>query len=171
MSACGKRRSKPERARGRDLEAARAAFADAFVQRAEFVQKYITATSAANFTDALIQSMQQTSGADLSGQRGALIERYNSGANLNQSRSLALREAIENESFKQAEYNKSFVLMEYFGYLKRDPDPGGYDFWLNVLDNREPGNYRGMVCSFITSTEYQKRFSPVVTHTNAECGK
>ena len=59
--------------------------------------------------------------------------------------------------------------MQYFGYLKRDIDQDGYDFWLNVLNNRESGNYRGMVCAFITSTEYQKRFGSVVSRSNADC--
>ena len=76
----------------------------------------------------------------------------------------------DNTCVEAAEYNAAFVLTEYFGYLRRDPEPEGYDFWLNVLNNGEPGNYRGMVCSFITSTEYQQRFSSVVTHSNAECG-
>src|SRR5207244_4372829 len=110
-------------------------------------------------------------GADSSSQRSALINKYNSGSSVNESRSLALRAAIEDESFKQAEYNKAFVLMEYFGYLRRDPDQGGYDFWLDVLKTQVPGNYRGMVCSFLTSAEYQKRFSVVVTHNNGECGQ
>ena len=74
-------------------------------------------------------------------------------------------------AFAAAVYNQAFVLTEYFGYLRRDPDPAGYDFWLNVLNNREPGNYRGMVCAFITSTEYQRRFSTIVTHSNGECGQ
>ncbi|MGB9182273.1 MAG: DUF4214 domain-containing protein, partial [Pyrinomonadaceae bacterium] len=60
---------------------------------------------------------------------------------------------------------------EYFSYLRRDPDEAGLDFWVNVLDNREPNNYRGMVCSFITSAEYQKRFASVVSHSNSECGQ
>ncbi|HMF57547.1 MAG TPA: DUF4214 domain-containing protein [Pyrinomonadaceae bacterium] len=89
---------------------------------------------------------------------------------MNQSRSLVLRELVENDAFKQAEYNPSFVLMEYFGYLKRDPDRGGFNFWLDVLNNRVQGNYRSMVCAFITSAEYQQRFSSVVTHRNEECG-
>src|SRR5688572_29189701 len=54
---------------------------------------------------------------------------------------------------------------------RRDPEPEGYAFWLDVLNNRETGNYRGMICSFITSTEYQRRFSSVVTHGNAECSQ
>jgi hypothetical protein len=63
------------------------------------------------------------------------------------------------------------VQMEYFGYLRRDTDADGYRFWLDVLNNRDAGNYRGMVCSFLTSTEYQRRFGTVVTRSNSECGR
>ena len=75
-----------------------------------------------------------------------------------------------NAEFRQSQYNSAFVLMEYFGYLRRDADASGYQFWLNALNNA-PGNYRGMVCSFVTSAEYQQRFSLVVAHGNAECGQ
>jgi hypothetical protein len=34
---------------------------------------------------------------------------------------------------------------------------------------RNVGIQHAMACSFITSAEYQLRFSPVVTHTNGEC--
>ncbi|MDX6611089.1 MAG: hypothetical protein QOD75_275 [Blastocatellia bacterium] len=82
-----------------------------------------------------------------------------------------MRYAIEGVASREATYNAAFVLTEYFGYLKRDPDEGGFNFWLNVLDNREAGNFRGMVCSFITSTEYQRRFSTIVSRSNADCGR
>ncbi|HEV7860890.1 MAG TPA: FG-GAP-like repeat-containing protein [Pyrinomonadaceae bacterium] len=154
---------------GTALEANKTNFADAFVQRPEFLQKYGNAAHAEAFVDLLIETMRQASGVDASGQRSSLIARYNTGGNIHQSRSLVLQSLIENESFRQAEYNKAFVLMQYFGYLRRDPEQAGYDFWLNVLNNREPNNYRGMVCSFITSAEYQDRFGPLHTHTNQEC--
>jgi len=80
-----------------------------------------------------------------------------------------LRDVIEIAEFKTREYNPAFVRMQYFGYLHRNPDPGGEVFWLNVLNNREPNNYRGMVCSFITSAEYQLRFGDVVTRSNRDC--
>jgi subtilisin-like proprotein convertase family protein len=156
---------------GANLDASRAALAEQFVQRAEFEQKYAGQNSAESFVDALVANVEQASGVDLSGQRGDFINKYKAGADINESRSFALREAIEQTSFKEAEYNPSFVLMEYFGYLKRDPDADGYKFWLNVLNNKEPGNYRGMVCSFITSTEYQSRFSSFISHSNRECGQ
>lgn len=60
-------------------------------------------------------------------------------------------------------------MMQYFGYLQRDPDEGGYQFWLDVLNNRVPGNFRAMVCAFLTSTEYQQRFGPVITRGNSDC--
>lgn len=37
-----------------------------------------------------------------------------------------LRRVAENKAFPQAEFNRKFVLMEYFGYLRRDPDTAGY---------------------------------------------
>jgi len=56
--------------------------------------------------------------------------------------------------------------------LRRDPDQGGYDFWLDKVSRfpiRNVAIQHAMVCSFITSAEYQNRFSSVVTHTNTEC--
>jgi hypothetical protein len=85
------------------------------------------------------------------------------------SRAAVVRAVSDNTTFKQTQYNPAFVLTEYFGYLRRDSDQAGYNFWLNVLNNGDPNNYKGMVCSFLTATEYQRRFSNVVTRSNAEC--
>ncbi len=153
---------------GPNLDRNKAAFADAFVERREFVARYANSTTAETFVDALLQTMRDADGVDLSSERDNLIRRYNAGQTMSESRSLVVRDVGDNAAFTRAVYNQAFVLMEYFGYLQRDPDRDGYDFWLNALNN-EPGNYRGMVCSFITSTEYQRRFSSVVTRGNAEC--
>jgi len=64
-----------------------------------------------------------------------------------------------------AEFNRAFVLMQFFGYLRRNPndapdaDYSGYDFWLTKL-NQFNGNFQGaeMVKAFITSAEYRQRF-------------
>jgi hypothetical protein len=48
-------------------------------------------------------------------------------------------------------------------------DQAGYDFWLDVVTNREPGNHRGMVCAFIASVEYQIRFGQQTPLSNGEC--
>src|ERR1700730_17034481 len=156
---------------GANLDAAKAAFAGVFVGRAEFVQKYGANTTGESFVDALLQTMRNTTQVDLSSERSNLISRYNSAATMNESRALVVRDLAENAAFASAVYNPSFVLMEYFGYLRRGAEPDGYTFWLNVLNNGDAGNYRGMVCSFLTSTEYQRRFGTVVTRSNADCAR
>jgi hypothetical protein len=153
---------------GETLDTAKTAFAQHFAQRAEFVTRYQNAATADAFVDALIQSVQ-SSGVDLSGERANLIDTYGQGADLLTSRAGVLRAVVDNAMFKQSQFNQAFVLTEYFAYLKRDAEPGGYTFWVNVLITGDPGNYRGMVCSFVTSMEYQNRFSSVVTHSNGEC--
>jgi len=149
---------------GPNLESARVAFADAFVQRPEFTAMYPLTLTRDQFVDALLQTMTTRSGTDVSALQDQMLSDYDAGG-----RSLAVRDAVQANAFVQAEYNKAFVLFEYFAYLRRNPDTGGYDFWLDVLNGREAGNYRGMVCAFITSSEYQMRFSSVVTHSNSDC--
>jgi len=75
------------------------------------------------------------------------------------ARAFALRRIVENSAFATAEFNRTFVTMEYFGYLRRDPDASGFNFWLNKL-NTFNGNFvdAEMVKSFISSSEYRERF-------------
>jgi hypothetical protein len=156
---------------GPALESDKTAFADLFVQRDEFTQKYPLTMPGEAFVDAFLHSAQQSSRVDLSSTRADLLNLYNSGANANESRRLVVRNVAEGSAFKQAQYNSAFVVMEYFGYLGRDPDRNGYDFWLNVLNDGDHNNYRGMVCSFLTSAEYQLRFSSAVTRSNQDCAQ
>jgi hypothetical protein len=155
---------------GPSLEVSKTAFADAFVARAEFADKYQGKTTADAFVDALLQTMNDSAGVNLSSECAALITRYNEGGSMNASRALVVRQLIDNATFANAVYNHSFVTMQYMGFLRRTPDTEGLNFWVHVLDS-QPDNYRGMVCSFITSAEYQRRFSSVVSHSNAECGR
>jgi uncharacterized delta-60 repeat protein/CSLREA domain-containing protein len=157
---------------GSTLETQKRLFTEAFVGRAEFVSRYANNATADSFVDALLANAQAAE-LNLSAQRDSLIGRYNSGASQTDSRALVLRDVSEYSAVRDAHYNAAFVEIEYFGYLHRNPDGQGREFWLNVLEtgrNGDPGNYRGMVCSFITSAEYQHRFSTVVSHSNAECG-
>jgi hypothetical protein len=154
---------------GPGLDASKTAFALTLVQRDTFLALYPRTMTADQFLDALLDSIKQHSGVDLSSQRGALMSLYDGTDN---GRAAILKQIAETGSFIDAEYNQSFVLMEYFGYLRREPDQGGYDFWLaqvNKFPLRNVDIQHAMACSFITSAEYQTRFSPVVTHTNREC--
>jgi hypothetical protein len=81
------------------------------------------------------------------------------------ARARALRRIAENEVFTRREFNRAFVLMQYFGYLRRNPDAdpdsnfAGYDFWLSKL-NQFGGDYlkAEMVKAFVLSREYRSRF-------------
>jgi hypothetical protein len=152
---------------GSGLESAKTVFVEGFVMRDEFVAKYQSFTNAESFVDALLENAS-LSGVDHVNLREGLIATYNSQASLAQSRAAVVKEIADNPTFKQSQYNRAFVLMQYFGYLRRNPDRNGYDFWVNIL-NQNPQNFGGMVCSFITSFEYQHRFSTQHTRSNNDC--
>ncbi len=154
---------------GPNLEATKRALALAFVQRPEFLAKFAGQDTASAFVDRLIASIQTNSQINLTSISGDLINAYNTGSNQNESRAFAVRAAIDATAFQNGEFNRAFVLMQYFGYLHRDPDQGGYDFWLDVVDNRATNNYRAMVCAFITSDEYQLLFSSIIPRHNPDC--
>src|SRR6185312_16259758 len=103
------------------------------------------------FVDALLSHA-----AGFNGDRGALVDGLNSGS---LTRASALRQVAENDGFTQAKRTAAFVMMEYFGYLRRDPDANGYQFWLQKL-NEHNGNFvqAEMVKAFIDSIEYRQRF-------------
>ena len=149
---------------GSTVEAGKSALAAAFVQRPEFLQKFPNTLGRDAFVDAVIASVQQSSGVSLAGQRSALLSQFDSGG-----RAAVISAVAEDPSFSTAEFNRAFVAMQYWGYLNRDFDQGGYDFWLDVVNNRVANNYRAMVCAFITSREYQERFGNTVTRTNNDC--
>ena len=75
------------------------------------------------------------------------------------TRATVLRKVSEYAFLKQRELNTAFVTMEYFGYLRRDPDTAGFNFWLNKLRSFN-GDYidSEMVKAFISSFEYRQRF-------------
>jgi len=144
------------------LEVDKTALLGNFVQRQEFRLVYPDTMT----KDQFVNKLFDTAGLISFGtERQQQIDAMNAG----KTRAQVVRDVVEIQVFKDREFNPSFVLMQYFGYLRRDPDPGGYTFWLDVLNNRHRNNYRGMVCAFITSREYQERFSSVVTRTDAEC--
>ncbi len=149
---------------GDSLEARKAAFLDEWVARASFKQAYPDTLTPENF---VVRVMSYMGYPPRTGDWESYVLMLKSGS----TRAQVLGRIIEDIGFRQREYNRAFVLMQYFGYLRRDADEGGFNFWLDVLENRVPGNYRSMVCAFLTSSEYQRRFSSVVTRSNSECAQ
>jgi Domain of unknown function (DUF4214) len=73
------------------------------------------------------------------------------------TRAEVLRNIVESQAVFDKFFNRSFVAMQYFGYLRRDPDTIGFQNWLDTL-NADPSNFRHMIFGFLFSTEYRQRF-------------
>jgi Domain of unknown function (DUF4214) len=134
------------------LTANKRAFLQSFVSRAAFRAVYDSLSN-----DGYVNKLISQTGVSFSqDERDALVAGLNSGS---ASRAEVLLRIAENERFVQAKQNEAFVMMEYFGYLRRDPDADGYEFWLRKL-NQFGGNFEQaeMVKAFINSIEYRARF-------------
>lgn len=143
-------------------------FTEAFVQNGEFLGVYPLTLNGSDYIDKLIATVLAGSGVDLSSRKPDLTNEYVMEVSQTSSRARVLRRLVGYSEFVNAEFNKAFVATEYYGYLRRTPDTSGFNFWLGVL-NGNPNNFRSMVCSFITSAEYQGRFGTFITRTNSEC--
>ncbi len=90
--------------------------------------------------------------------RNSLVAGLN---DMTDTRATVLRKVAEFAFLKNREFNSAFVFMEYAGYLRRDADTSGFNFWLKKL-NEFNGNFinADMVKSFIVSGEYRQRFGP-----------
>ena len=148
------------------LENNKQTFASEFVLRSRFTSAYATSMTPAQYVDALFAKAGVTPSA---AERTEAINEFGSSPTTADvaARARALRRVAENSALAQQELNHAFVLMQYFGYLRRNPNDSpepslnfdGYDFWLNKL-NQFNGNFINaeMVKAFLTSTEYRQRF-------------
>jgi glucose/arabinose dehydrogenase len=134
------------------LETNKQAFLNAWVLRPAFVNAY-GALSDDAYVDTLIS---HTGVAFITTERTALVNRL---VNHTATRAQVLRQITEDPRFVALKFNETFVMMEYFGYLRRDPDAAGFQFWLDKL-NQFNGNFEQaeMVKAFIVSIEYRDRF-------------
>jgi hypothetical protein len=136
------------------LLANKEAFVNTFVNRPTFVGLYGNMDDSL-FVDTLIG---HTGVSFTAAERDALVNGLGTGT---MTRGEVLRNIAENGRFVNAKFNETFVMMEYFGYLRRDADASGFAFWLNKL-NEFNGNFEQaeMVKAFIVSAEYRRRFGP-----------
>lgn len=77
------------------------------------------------------------------------------------TRAQILRAIVQSDQIAQnLESVNAFVASQYYGYLRRTPDPGGFNGWVTYLKNN-PNDFRTMVHGFLNSTEYCLRFGPL----------
>ena len=144
------------------LENNKQAYAGDIVNSVAFVARFPIALTADQYVDALFTSAMVTPTAV---ERQAAIDAFGTGSTA--GRVAALRSVADSNSLTSAEFNPAFVLLQYYGYLRRNPtdqpdgNDNGYQFWLNKL-NQFGGNFfeAEMVKAFILSGEYRNRFGP-----------
>ena len=134
------------------LASNRNAFFQAWVQRPDFRARYGSMTNG-QFIDSIYASMGVTPPA---GERDGFVSSLQLGA---ATRADVLSRLVDNADFARLERNRAFVLMQYFVYLRRDPDDAGFAFWLQKLDQFNGDFQRAeMVKAFLSSDEYRNRF-------------
>jgi hypothetical protein len=135
-----------------------------FVGRARFAAAFPASMSADGFVSALDRN---AGGVLLPGEKTRLVNSLGATPGDAAKRAAALREVAEHAALRQRETNRAFVLMQFYGYLRRNPDDAperdlnfaGWKFWLTKLDEFG-GDFRRaeMVKTFIISIEYRQRF-------------
>ena len=158
-----------------EVFAKRAAYANSFVQRAEFTAIYNPGTmSNTAYVNALMSGAQGqaynltsiTTRDPASPDTGAKItltttNLVNGLNNSTLTRAQVLRAIAQSDEITlQAEALNAFVASQYYGYLRRTPDAGGFNSWVNYL-KANPNDFRTMVNGFVNSNEYRLRFGPV----------
>ncbi|HLL13498.1 MAG TPA: Calx-beta domain-containing protein [Pyrinomonadaceae bacterium] len=150
-----------------EVYARRSAFAYYFAEREEFRSRYDKLSSGA-YVDALLKAYglqqittrsphqpEQTTRVTMT--RDSLVFGLEAPGLFRLTRGQVLRAIVESDEVSAAEYNRAFVAMQYYGYLRRTPEESGYNDWLRVI-NEDSKNVRLMVNGFMNSVEYRLRF-------------
>ena len=147
------------------LQNNRNAFAALFVATQRFTNAYPSTMPPDSFVDALFANANFT---PTTAERAAAIDEFGGAATSAEeaARARVLLQVAENPALAQQEFNKAFVLIQYFAYLRRDPNAApdtdftGYNFWLAKL-NQFNGNFidAEMVKAFLSAGEYRQRFA------------
>ena len=141
------------------LENNKVAYFDGFVKTARFTTKYFSTMLPTEF----VHTLNQNAGSPMSaGEETQEVAALTTGS---KTRARVVRDIAEHPNLARAELSRAFVLMQFFGYLRRNPndapdrDYTGYDFWLTKL-NQFNGDFTAaeMVKAFLSSAEYRGRF-------------
>ena len=128
----------------------KATYTDEFVLRTEFLTRY-TGFSNTAYVNAL-----ETNAEITVANKQALIDALTAGT---KTRAGVLREIVESQAVEDKFFIRAFVALQYFGYLRRDPDTIGNNNWVTTL-TANFGDFRHMIFGFIYSDEYRHRFGP-----------
>ena len=134
-------------------EAKKVALTNAWMQRPEIQARFANLSNAA-----FVQKLVDTAGVTISNQ-SALVADLNA-VPARKTRAQVLRAIAESFEVNAKFYKQAFVTMQYFGFLRRNPDLPGYVFQNNrfKLTADQAFLENTMVRGFIESPEYRNRF-------------
>lgn len=140
------------------LEQNKLNYAQEWVNRPRFLSEYPLSMSNDAFVDKLYQTAQISDPTT----RNAMVSGLNNGT---ETRATVVKKIAESSAVANSPqfFNGAYVLMQYFGYLRRNPDDApdgnlsGYNFWLGQLNSGTKTTF-DMVDAFISSGEYRDRF-------------
>jgi hypothetical protein len=131
------------------LEENKAAFVQEFMARPEFRNRYDSLSDPVAYVEALLNTVGLPNHPGKDGWVTGL-------ASGTLTRAQVLRQLVESGEVYTKYYNEAFVIMQYFGYLRRSADIS-YLQWIETM-NQTGGDYRIMINGFLNSAEYRRRF-------------
>jgi Calx-beta domain len=157
------------------LEQNKQGFALDWVDRPDFLVEYPTSMTRDEYINKLFATLVVTPTA---AERNQAVFAWEALGSLKEKRARTIRAVIDTGTVFNSQYNPAFVLMQYFGYLRRNADDApdnnfsGYDFWLSKMNAfSQPGEdvrnsdvalarvkRADMVKAFLASGEYRQRF-------------
>jgi hypothetical protein len=139
-------------ATGPEVDQKRAQFATDWVVRTDFLQAFPRSLSPTAFVDGILQVAGITVG-----NRAQIISDLTAAGNTDAGRATAMRAIADSQEETNKEFNPAWVYMQYVGYLRREPEPAGFNAWLTFLNNN-PTQFTEMIRGFVDSVEYRNRF-------------
>jgi hypothetical protein len=140
-----------------ELETLKGAYLDELMRRPEFVERYRGIDDAAH-AEEFVSRLEQTAGVRLAS-HARLVDDMRLGA---RTAAQTLRAFLDSPEVNERFVFRGFVTMQYFGYLRRDPEATGWNAWVDILTNGrgtiQPGDYRILINGFVHSNEYRNRF-------------
>ena len=139
-------------ATGPEVDQKRAQFATDWVVRTDFLLAFPRSLSPTAFVDGILQ----VAGVTVAN-RTQIISDLTASGNTDAGRATAMRAIADSQEETSHEFNPSWVYMQYVGYLRREPEPAGFNSWLTFLNNN-PTQFTEMIRGFVDSMEYRNRF-------------
>jgi hypothetical protein len=139
------------------FDAAKAQLTRELMARPEFSSRFGSLEDSAHAED-FVTSLERAAGVVVSNHAQLVGDRRNGASKPEDT----VRSFVETPEVHERFYIRGFVAMQYFGYLRREPEADGFRAWVDTitygLNGATPGDYRVLINGFVHAQEYRNRF-------------